>query len=120
MRTLLQAAWFAPIVAEAAALRESMALPYPSRDDDASGEGHRPRTRRPARAAAGLGGGRPAVDLPAWADAAVFHPQPGGGLGNVGSRQLAGAAVQRRAVFAQDPVAAVADPCRLAGRRRRR
>ena len=89
-------------------------LPYPSRDDE---------TSRPARAAcatAGLEHGGTGLDLPACAIAVVLHPLAGGGLGNVGSRQLAGAAVQRRTVFAQDAVAAVVDSCGLGRHRRQR
>src|SRR6185312_6023899 len=52
-------------------------------------------------------------DLLAWADAAVFDPHAGRGLGHVGARPLAGAAHQRRPLQREGAAAVLADPCGL-------
>ena len=64
--------------------------------------------------------GRVAGDLLARPDAAVLHPHPRGGLGDVEPPRLAGAAHQRRAVQRESAAAVLVDPRRLAGDRRQR
>src|SRR5690348_13801101 len=70
--------------------------------------------------AAAVDRGGTAGDLFARADAAVFHPHPGGGMGDVDAGPLAGAAYQRPALQREGAAVVLADPGRLVRVRRQR